>query len=164
MMITHAVWNNVTGLEHNGFKVGKGNTIEISEFNKMQFYCSCLKDQNTPFNRFHVGNLKLTPRFLAYIIAWQLTPRKSNHAMLIEEDLILIYCLMNKIKVNWIYVMKEHKIKSKRLVDYKFPFAVVVSKFLEYVEVDVKDDLIENIKSGSEIDCSTLVKMGFSKS
>jgi len=46
--------------------------------------------------------------------------------------------------------------KSKRVIDYKFPFPVVVSKLLEYFEVDVNDELTKTIKVGSEIDFSTL--------
>ena len=67
MLITPAMWKCITRLKYNGVKVGKGNTDEISKFNKMQFYCSCLKDQDIPFNRFHVGHLKLTKCFLTHI-------------------------------------------------------------------------------------------------
>jgi len=44
MMIAPVVWSNITRLKQNGVKVGKGNTTEINEFNKMQFYHYCLKD------------------------------------------------------------------------------------------------------------------------
>jgi len=44
MLITSEVWSNTAGLKHFGVKVGRGNVAEISEFNKMQFYRSCLKD------------------------------------------------------------------------------------------------------------------------
>jgi len=71
-------------------------------------------------NRFHAGNLTLTPRLVAYIIAWQLIPRGTNHVVLHEEDLILLYCIMNLIKVNWVYVIMEHMLKSKRLTDTDF--------------------------------------------
>ena len=123
MLITFEVWSNIVGLKHFGVKVGRGNVVEISEFNKMQFYRSCLKDSSHAFNRFHIGTLNLTPRFLAYIIVWQLTPKGSNHVMLNEEDLILMYCIMNKIKVNWINIIKEHMLKSRRFPDYQFSYA-----------------------------------------
>jgi len=84
--------------------------------------------------------------------------------MLNEEDLILMYCLVNMIRVIWVNVMKEHMMKSKRVVDYRFPYAIMVSKFLDYFEVDVKDELNETMKAESEIDCSTLLKMRFQKS
>jgi len=53
------------------------------------------KDSTEPVARFHAGSLTLIPRLLAHIIAWQLTPRRSNHVVLHEEDLILLYCIMN---------------------------------------------------------------------
>jgi len=91
------------------------------------------------------------------------TPRGSDHAMLHEEDLILMYCIVNKIKVNWINIMKEHMLKSRRLYDYKFPYVILISKLIDYFEVDVNNERNETIKVFSEIDCSTLRKMGFQK-
>jgi len=70
---------------------------------------------------------------------------------------------MKKIKVNWINIMKEHMLKSRRLPDYKFPYAIMISKFIDYFEVDMKDELNETIKDGSEIDCSNLLEIGFQK-
>jgi len=39
-------------------------------------------------------------RILEFIIMWILTPRGHNHVVLHEEDLILMNCIMNQIKVN----------------------------------------------------------------
>jgi len=38
----------------------------------------------------------------------------TNHVVLPEEDLMLMYCLMGKIQVNWVSVIKEHIIKIRR--------------------------------------------------
>jgi len=100
LLITNQVWSNIVGIKYTGVNVGRGNIVEIQKFNKMQFYRTCLQDPAHAFTKFHVGTLKLTPRLLAFVIAWQLTPRGSNHAILHEEDFIFMYCLMNKIKVN----------------------------------------------------------------
>jgi len=114
-------------------------------------------------NRFHAGNLTLTPRLVAYIIAWQLIPRGTNHVVLHEEDLILLYCIMNLIKVNWVYVIMEHMLKSKRLTDYRFPYAILVLKLIDHFGIDTTNERNETIKVVSEIDNSTLLKMGFHK-
>jgi len=75
MLITPVVWKSVTGHKYNGVKgVGKGNADEINKFNKVQFYCTYLKDQEISFNRFQVVNLKITKCFFPHIVAWQLTP------------------------------------------------------------------------------------------
>jgi len=113
--------------------------------------------------RFHAGNLNLIPRLLAHIIAWKLTPRGSNHAVLHEEDLILFYCIMNQLKVNWVSTMVEHMLKSTRLPDYYFQYAIFVSKLIDYFDVDTTNERNDTIKAASEIDNSTLMKMEFHK-
>jgi len=163
MKVTNEVWNSVTGIKYAGLKVGKGNTIGIQEFNKIQYYRSCVRDPSLSVNRFHAGNLNLTPRLIAYIIAWKLIPRGMNHAVLHEEDLILLYCIMNLIKVNWVYIIMEHMLKSKRLTDYRFPYAILVSKLIDYFGVDTSNERNETVKVVSEIDNATLIKMGFHK-
>ena len=136
LKITREIWSDVGGIKYSGMKVSKGNTAGIQGFNKMQFYRSCVRNLAEPVARFHAGNLTIIPRLLAYIIAWQLTPRGSNHATLHEEDLILLYCIMNQLKVNWVSTMVEHMLKSTRLPDYRFPYAIFVSKLIDYFEVD----------------------------
>jgi len=122
-----------------------------------------VRDSSLSVNRFRAGNLNLTPRLLAYIIPWQLIPRGTNQVVLHEEDLILLYCIMNKIKVNWVYIISEHMMKSKRLADYRFPYAILVSKLIGYFGVDTSNERNETIKAVSEIDNVTLIKMGFHK-
>jgi len=154
---------SIGGIKHSGLKVSKGNIDGIQEFNMMQFYRSCVRNPTEPVVRFHEGNLTLIPRLLAHIIAYQLTPRGSNHGVLHEEDLILLYCIMNQLKVNCVSTMVEHMLKSTRLPYYRFPYAIFVSKLIDYFEVDTKIERNDTIKASSEIDKSTLMKMDFHK-
>ena len=100
---------------------------------------------------------------LALIVTWILTPRGSNHSVLTEEDLVYIYCIMKKIIINWIHIIKEHMQKSTRLCDYHYPYAVLVSKFLLYFEVNLEDETSELVKSTQELNNGSLSKMGFTK-
>ena len=54
-------------------------------------------------------------------------------------------------------------LKSTRLPDYRFPYAIFVSKLIDYFEVDTTNERNDTIKAASEIDNSTLLKMGFQK-
>ena len=67
-----------------------------------------LKNPHAQVRTCSVGGLKLDERLLALFVTWILTPRGSNHYVLTEEDLVYIYCIMNKIKINWIHIIKEH--------------------------------------------------------
>jgi len=48
---------------------------------------------------FSVGGLKIDERLIAFIVSWIITPRGSNHSTLSEEDLLLVYYNMNKVKI-----------------------------------------------------------------
>jgi len=69
---------------------------------------------------FSVGGLKLDERLVDFIVSWILKPRGSNHSTLSEEDLLLIYCIMNKVKINWIHTIKEHMQKAMTLCYFDF--------------------------------------------
>jgi len=53
--------------------------------------------------------------------------------------------------------------KSTRLTDYHYPYVVLISKFLNYFELDLEEELFEIVKSSSEINNGSLSKMGFTK-
>jgi len=74
-----------------------------------------------------------------------------------------LYCVMNKVKINWIHVIKAHMQKSIRLSDYHYPYVVLIIKFLHYFEVDLEGELSELVKTSSEINNDSLSKMGFTK-
>ena len=154
MVITNDVWAVVTGMKFSGVRINRG---------KMQFYKNCLNNPLSKVRNFLVGGLKLDERLIAFIVSWIITPRGSNHSTLSEEDLLLIYCIMNKVKINWIHTIKDHIQKAIRLSDFHYPYAISVSKFLHYFEVDIEEELAEIIKPSSEINSGSLSKMGFSK-
>jgi len=70
---------------------------------------------------------------------------------------------MKKIKVNRIHIFKEHMQKSMRLSDYLFPYVVLISKFLQYFEIDLEEELSEVVKPSHEVNNGSLNKMGFIK-
>ena len=159
MEITHDVWAVVTSLKYVGLRINKGNLGVVEDFNKVQYYKSCLKNPHSQVRTCSVGGLKLDERLLALIVTWILTPRGRNHSVLIEEDLVYIYCIMKKIKINWIHIIKEHMQKSMRLNDYHYPYVVLISKFLLYFEVNLEDETSELVKSTQELNNGSPSKM-----
>ena len=53
--------------------------------------------------------------------------------------------------------------KSMRLSDYHYPYAILISKFLNYFEVDLEEETFELVKSTEEVNNGSLSKMGFTK-
>jgi len=54
------------------------------------------------------------------------------------------------IKMNWVLLIKGIMLKSHRLVDYEFPYAVVASKFIDYFNVDVSNEIVDFTEASSE--------------
>ena len=127
MVITNDVGTVLAGLKFSGIRINRGNLGVVEDFNKIQFYKGCLKDPHSKVRNFSVGGLKLDERLITFIVSWIITPRGSNHSTLSEEDLLLIYCIMNKVKINWIHTIKEHMQKAIRLSDFHYPYAILIS-------------------------------------
>jgi len=84
----------------------------------VQFFRSCLRNPNNLGRNFSIGGLSVIPRILAYIVIWLLTPSGFSHVVLTEDYLILMYCLINKIKVNWVSVIKEQLIRIRKKLEF----------------------------------------------
>jgi len=137
--------------------------VGLEEFNKVQFFKSCVRNHNTESRNYSVGGLAITPHILAFIVIWLLIPRGFNQVVLTEEDLMLIYCLLGRIKVNWVSVIKEHIIKIRRKIEYKIQYVVLISHFIEYFEIDTEGEVVEIVKAQNEISATTLGKIGLKK-
>ena len=83
--------------------------------------------------------------------------------MLTEDDMILMYCLVNKIKVNWVSVIKEQLVRIRKKPEFKIPYAMLISSFIEYYDTDVENELSEEVKAHSEITVATLNKIELKK-
>jgi len=163
MLVSSVKWEAVTGLNYKGLKIGKENTEELDDYNKITFYRSCLRNPQAVTRGFQVEGLSLIPRLIAFIVVWIITPRGHNHAVLYEEDLILMYCIINRIKVNWPYVIAEEMEKAKRLPDYRLPYVVLISKFHQNFLIPLEGELEEPVKQACEIFKSTLNKIGLTQ-
>jgi len=93
----------------------------------------------------------MNPMIIVFVIVWLLTSRGHNHAVLIEEHIILMHCIINNMKVNWVHVMKEHMIKSKKLTNFNILYVVLVSKMIEYFRVELDGELTKIVKLHNEI-------------
>jgi len=110
--------------------------------------------------RFQVGGLTLNSRLIVFFIVWILTPRGHNHAVLHEEDLIHMYCIINCVEVNWEFVIGEKMEKSRRLADYKFSYVVLVSKLIEHFKIPLEGEIVKPVKQSYEVSATNLHKIG----
>jgi len=63
--------------------------------------------------RFNVGGLQLKKKLLVFIVVWKPTLRRINYDLLNEGDLVFMYDIQTKLKINQIYIIKNNMLKSK---------------------------------------------------
>jgi len=70
---------------------------------------------------------------------------------------------MERIKVNWVSVIKEHIIKIRKKVEYRIPYDVLISQCIEYFEIDTDGEVVEMVKAHNEVTTAILSKTGLIK-
>ncbi|MED6186814.1 hypothetical protein PIB30_070339 [Stylosanthes scabra] len=101
------------GLRNAGttFRGGRNPHSEWNEFEKMDA-ARALRLSPASSGKYHISRMATTHRLLLYAISYMLMPRKGNHGTATEEDLILLWAMINEKQVNWPYLM------AHKLVDY----------------------------------------------
>jgi len=143
--------------------VREGETRDVQEFYKVQYYGQCLRNPGTEIKHFHIGGLKVDQRLLAMIVIKIIVPHGSNHFSLNEGDLNLMYYIQHNAQVDWICVIRDHTLKAKRPTNFRLPYVVLVSKFIEYFRIDVEDELEESTGLLNHTSNQNLHKMCFLK-
>jgi len=135
----------------------------MDEFNKVQYFNQCVRNQGEQTQNFHVGRLRAEERSLTMVVTKIIMPRGSNHATLNEGDLVVMYCIQNGVMVDWTYIICDHMMKVKRLTDFKLPYVVLISKFIKHFGIDVEGELEESTGLLNHVSTVNMHKMGFTK-
>ncbi|MED6127128.1 hypothetical protein PIB30_085166 [Stylosanthes scabra] len=101
------------GLRNAGTTFREGNSPhgEWDEFKKMDA-ARALRLDPASSRKYHISRMTTTHRLLLYMISRILIPRKGNHGTATEEDLILLWAMINEKQINWPYLM------AHKLVEY----------------------------------------------
>ena len=115
--------------------------------------------------RLGVGGLTAEDRMIAYLITYVLTPRARNHAQVTDDDLQLVHGLKTCQKMNWPLIIAENIMKSKRLVEYELPYALLISKIIKHFDINTDDEVIDHTSANrnSLITKKHLEKLGMKK-
>jgi len=74
-----------------------------------------------------------------------------------------MYCIQHNVQVDRIFVLYDHMLKAKRLMDLRLCCVVLVSKFIGYFGVDVEDELEQSTGLLNQTSNQNIHKMGFLK-
>ena len=140
MVVDVVVWKAVARLDMGGVCKFEEST---DGYNKMQTYKGMLLEPTRNMrNRLVVGGLTVEDRMLVYLITYIVTPRSSNHAQMVDNDLQIVYGLKSGIQMNWVLLIEDIMLKSCRLVEYEFSYVVLASRFIDYFNIGISNKIV----------------------
>ena len=170
--LTDDVFLTVCGLQRSGIVPTFENLREEGfDIKKEVFFVSMLRDvsaweadleakrKGKKKITYNTGGLFVEDRLLHYVICWIIAARGSNHAQISEDDLVMMAAIKNSIKVDWVHVVEDIMLKTRRLVEYKYPYALFVSRVLERFEVPVDGEAREFTREIHEVNERVLKMM-----
>ncbi|MED6128815.1 hypothetical protein PIB30_101584 [Stylosanthes scabra] len=84
-------------------------------------------------------------RTLLYLVTYVLEPRVSGHGNVADEDLVLMWAMVNEIKINWPFLILHHMLR------------------INYLGIDVSNENVKHLNARCEINEATLYHMGRGK-
>ncbi|MED6129329.1 hypothetical protein PIB30_106882, partial [Stylosanthes scabra] len=84
-----------------------------------------------------VGLLNVEHRLLHYFLTYVLIPRSGNHSLLLDEDLEIMWRMVNRQQINWVYLIITHMRRTKSGNSKGLPYAILWTALFKYVGIDL---------------------------
>ena len=153
------IWTNVAQIPPSADRTSILST-HIDGFNRILTYQSLLRQPDLHISKkLLAGPLTIKARLLYCLIVWILCPRGTNHAQCSEADLLIIYCLMKHIMIDWSMLFMETMLKARKLTQYHLPYSLLISCICEYKQVPTERELCQSTSPSNEISDSSLRQM-----
>ncbi|MED6175519.1 hypothetical protein PIB30_079106 [Stylosanthes scabra] len=103
---------NVWGLKNKGvtFKGGNNPHGTWNEINKLDAIRGLRLEHAAP-GKCAISRISTDHRLLLYVLSYMLLPRKSNHGSASEEDLLILWAMVQEKKIHWPYLMAYRMIR-----------------------------------------------------
>ncbi|MED6127450.1 hypothetical protein PIB30_088270 [Stylosanthes scabra] len=103
---------NVWDLKNEGvtFKGGNNPHGTWNEFNKIDVIRG-LRLEHAVVGKYAISRMSTDHRLLLYVLSYVLLPRKSNHASASEEDLLILWAMVQEKQIHWPYLMVHRMLR-----------------------------------------------------
>ncbi|XP_022640745.1 uncharacterized protein LOC106772423 isoform X1 [Vigna radiata var. radiata] len=132
------------------------------EYNSITAKAFLCKEGENLQGRLTAGKLKFETRILHYVICRILLPCSTNVAQTIEEDILLLWALMNSIQINWGHLIRN-RMKKETRDNGQLPYPHLITIFLEHFGVLSESDPFTQVKRRQRIGLQVLQTFGYHK-
>ncbi|MED6153431.1 hypothetical protein PIB30_101973 [Stylosanthes scabra] len=103
-------------------------------------------------------------RTLLYLVTYVLEPRVFGHGNVADEDLVLMWAMVNEIKINWPFLILHHNLRIKgKDISGGIGYLCLWTRIFNYLGIDVSNKNVKHLNACCEINDATLHHMGRGK-
>ncbi|MED6116146.1 hypothetical protein PIB30_097438 [Stylosanthes scabra] len=84
-----------------------------------------------------VGLLNVEHRLLHYFLTYVLVPRSGNHSLILDEDLEIMWRMVNGQQINWVHLIVTHMRRTKPGNTKGLPYAILWTAIFKYVGINL---------------------------
>ncbi|MED6138594.1 hypothetical protein PIB30_075737 [Stylosanthes scabra] len=100
-------------------------------------------------------------RVLHYILNYVLMPRAHGHGHVTDDDLVIMYAMVNEITINWTYFIVQHMLRfTKGQSSTGFGYVCLWSRIFNHFRIDLSEEVSKTFGNSGVIDIRTLHHMG----
>ncbi|XLS45968.1 hypothetical protein HN51_002833 [Arachis hypogaea] len=109
-----------------------------------------------------IGNISCSDlgneqRILLYLFSYMLIPRKHNHGILFNEDILVLWTMVTGKEINWPYFMVHHILEMKKgKSSVGLGYACQWTKIFTWLEIDLSEEKSVILSNVAKIDDNTL--------
>ncbi|MED6214737.1 hypothetical protein PIB30_106190, partial [Stylosanthes scabra] len=100
-------------------------------------------------------------RVLHYILNYVLMPRAHGHGHVTDDDLVIMYAMVNEITINWTYFIVQYMLRfTKGQSSTGFGYVCLWSRIFNNFRIDLSEEVSKTLGNSGLIDIRTLHHMG----
>ncbi|MED6172222.1 hypothetical protein PIB30_048075 [Stylosanthes scabra] len=155
--------SSILGLRNSGvlFKGGSEVPKRLTSFDS-EIAAQRLRVSRITGKKYSVSAMKTDHRLLQYMLSYIWLPRRGNHRVLTEEDLIILWAMVRKVTLNWSYLIARHLVNctTSCLVNTGLGHGALWTKIFEHLGVDLSGEEAVLVDDKNAMTTRHLNKMG----
>ncbi|MED6175044.1 hypothetical protein PIB30_074809 [Stylosanthes scabra] len=155
--------SSILGLENSGvlFKGGSDAPKMLRSLSS-KIAAQRLRVSRITGREYSVSAMKTDHWLLQYMLSYIWLPRRGNHGVLTEQDLVILWAMVKKSKLNWPYLIAQHLLNCTNscLVNTGLGHGALWTKIFEHLGVDLSGEEAAFADNKNAITTQHLNKMG----
>ncbi|MED6162330.1 hypothetical protein PIB30_069341, partial [Stylosanthes scabra] len=135
--------SSILGLKNNVFLFRGGGEVpkRLMSFDS-EIAAQRLRVSRIGGKKYSVSAMRTDHHSLQYMLSYIWLPRRGNHGVLTEEDLIILWAMVRKVNLNWSYLIARHLVNctTSCLVNTGLGHGALWTKNFEHLSVDLSGE------------------------